>query len=160
MTLKLAIENAIRKAAPEIDEVVAEEQTAAEPTGLLQIELTPAAALRPGDAASLDGDWMMAGGLPELAGGGLVIKRVGGQEIVFLRAAGRVYGYRPFCPACQQSLHHAALDGAEIRCCECGTRYDALRAGRCLDSPQLHLEPVPLLVSDDGLVKVAVPIAA
>ena len=38
--------------------------------------------------------------------------------------------------------------------------YDALRAGRCLDAPQLHLEPVPLLVGDDGLVKVALTAAA
>jgi hypothetical protein len=30
-----------------------------------------------------------------------------------------------------------------------------LRAGRCLDAPQLHLDPVPLLTDDDGLVKVA-----
>jgi Fe-S cluster biogenesis protein NfuA/nitrite reductase/ring-hydroxylating ferredoxin subunit len=160
MTLKLAIENAIHKVAPEIEEVVAEEQTAAEATGLLQIELAPAVAPKDDAAPSLDGDWMMAGGLPELAGGGLAVKRVGGQEIAFLRAAGRLYGYRPSCPACEQPLHNAALDGAEIRCAECGTRYDALRAGRCLDSPQLHLEPVPLLVSDDGLVRVAVPVTA
>jgi Fe-S cluster biogenesis protein NfuA/nitrite reductase/ring-hydroxylating ferredoxin subunit len=160
MTLKLAIENAIHKAAPEIEEVVAEEETAAETTGLLQIELAPAVAPPRDDLPALDGEWMMAGGLPELAGGGLVIKRVGGQAVLFLRAAGRLYGYRPSCPACDQSLHGAALDGGEIRCQGCGSRYDVLRAGRCLDSPQLHLEPVPLLVSEDGLVKVALPIAA
>jgi nitrite reductase/ring-hydroxylating ferredoxin subunit len=103
---------------------------------------------------------MMAGGLPELAGGGLVIKRVGGQAVLFMRASGRLYGYRPACPACAQSLDSATLAGGELRCESCGSRYDVLRAGRCLDSPQLHLEPVPLLVSDDGLVKVALPIAA
>ena len=173
MTLKLAIENAIHKAAPEIVEVVAEEAGPAE-TGLLQIELAPATSASvgasaplptPGQAANtpealLEGDWMMAGGLPELAGGGLVTKDVGGHEVLFLRAAGRLYGYRPSCPACEQSLQSAMLEGVEIRCAGCGSRYDALRAGRCLDSPQLHLEPVPLLVSDDGLVKVALPVAA
>jgi Fe-S cluster biogenesis protein NfuA/nitrite reductase/ring-hydroxylating ferredoxin subunit len=160
MTLKLAIENAIHKAAPEIEEVAAEEETDAETTGLLQIELAPAVAPREDESPPLDGEWMMAGGLPELAGGGLVIKQVGGQAVLFLRAAGRLYGYRPSCPACDQSLHSATLDGGEIRCEGCGSRYDVLRAGRCLDSPQLHLEPVPLLVSEDGLVKVALPIAA
>jgi hypothetical protein len=30
-----------------------------------------------------------------------------------------------------------------------------MRAGRCLDLPQLHLEPVPLLTDPDGLVRVA-----
>lgn len=160
MTLKLAIENAIHKAAPEIEEVVAEEGAATETTGLLQIELAPAVAPQEDDTPALDGEWMMAGGLPELAGGGLVIKQVGGQAVLFLRASGRMYGYRPSCPACEHSLQDAMLDGVEIRCKECGSRYDVLRAGRCLDSPQLHLEPVPLLVSDDGLVKVALPITA
>jgi nitrite reductase/ring-hydroxylating ferredoxin subunit len=89
-----------------------------------------------------------------------VIKRVGGQAILFLRAAGRLYGYRPWCPTCDRSLQSASLEEGEIRCSECGGRYDALRAGRCLDSPRHHLEPVPLLVSDDGLVKVALPVAA
>jgi Fe-S cluster biogenesis protein NfuA/nitrite reductase/ring-hydroxylating ferredoxin subunit len=170
MTLKLAIENAIHKAAPEIEEVVAEEETASE-APLLQIELAPSVATLPNLAptqgrlasasdAALDGEWMMAGGLPELAGGGLLVKQVGGQAVLFLRASGRLYGYRPSCPACEQSLHSARLEEAEIRCEGCGNRYDVLRAGRCLDSPQLHLEPVPLLVSDDGLVKVALPVAA
>ena len=173
MTLKLAIENAINKAAPEIEEVVAEEEAAAD-AGLLQIEIAPSMASAPeapavaparGEPAgtrdaALDGQWMMAGGLPELAGRSLVTKDVGGQAILFLRAAGRLYGYRPLCPACERSLQSAALEGGEIRCSGCGSRYDALRAGRCLDSPQLHLEPVPLLVSDDGLVKVALTVAA
>jgi Fe-S cluster biogenesis protein NfuA/nitrite reductase/ring-hydroxylating ferredoxin subunit len=165
MTLKLAIENAIHKAAPEIAEVVAEDAaTAAEP-GLLQIELSPGMAQAP-DASARSrqappgGEWMMAGGLPELSGGGLLVKSVGGQSLLFLKAAGRVYGYRPACAACGESLEQASLQGSEIRCPSCDHRYDALRAGRCLDSPQLHLEPVPLLVGDDGLVKVALPVAA
>jgi Fe-S cluster biogenesis protein NfuA/nitrite reductase/ring-hydroxylating ferredoxin subunit len=160
VTLKLAIENAIHKAAPEIEDIVAEEEAAAETTGLLQIELAPPLNPPRNNTPPLDGEWMMAGGLPELAGSGLVTKTVGGQEVLFLRASGRLYGYRPSCPACDQSLHTAALDGGEICCEGCGSRYDVLRAGRCLDSPQLHLEPVPLLVSDDGLVKVALATAA
>lgn len=165
MTLKLAIENAIHKAAPEIAEVVAEDgATAAEP-GLLQIELAPGMAQAPGAPATsreapVDGEWMMAGGLPELSGGGLLVKPVGGQPILFLKTAGRVYGYRPACAACGDSLERASLEGGDIRCQSCGHRYDALRAGRCRDSPQLHLEPVPLLVGDDGLVKVALRVVA
>ena len=46
-----------------------------------------------------------------------------------------------------------AADGLQVR-------YDVLRAGRCLDSPQLHLEPVPLLEGEDGLVKVALAATA
>jgi Fe-S cluster biogenesis protein NfuA/nitrite reductase/ring-hydroxylating ferredoxin subunit len=151
MTLKLAIENAIQKAAPEIEEVVAED-------GLLQIELAPApASVTP---PPVGGEWAIVGGLPELSSGGLVVKQIAGQPILFLALEGRFYGYRPSCPSCRESLAAASLEGHELRCGACASRFDALRAGRCLDSPQLHLEPVPLLMSDDGLVKVALPIAA
>ncbi len=162
MTLKLAIENAIRKAAPEIEEVIAEDPAAGPAaSSLLQIEMTPAdGAALPMAPAPSGGDWAMVGGLPELSGGGLVVKPIGGQPILFLKLDNRLYGYRPICPACAQSLAGATVHGVELTCPGCGNRYDVLRAGRCLDSPQLHLEPVPLLVGDDGLVKVALAVAA
>jgi Fe-S cluster biogenesis protein NfuA/nitrite reductase/ring-hydroxylating ferredoxin subunit len=159
MTLKLAIENAIHKAAPEIEQVLAENGGPAE-AGLLQIEMAPPNPPAFDAALAVAAEWSMVGGLPELTGGGLVVKLVSGQRILFLELDGRLYGYRPSCPSCGESLSEASLQGYELRCCGCGSRYDALRAGRCLDSPQLHLDPVPLLVSDDGLVKVALPIAA
>ncbi len=147
MTLKLAIEQAIQKSAPEIEEVVATED-ATEP--LLQIEVSPPAT---------GGVWEMAGGLPELASRPLLVKEVAGSPLVFLRLGGRLYSYRSRCPACTQSLAHAALEGAELICLGCGERYDAMRAGRGLNRPQLHLEPVPLLEGQDGLVRVALPVA-
>ena len=42
----------------------------------------------------------------------------------------------------------AELRAAELRCPGCGHRYDAIRAGRCIDDRDVHLEPVPLLVDD------------
>jgi Fe-S cluster biogenesis protein NfuA/nitrite reductase/ring-hydroxylating ferredoxin subunit len=165
MTLKLAIENAIRKAAPEIEEVIADAGMAAPVTPaaspLLQIEVLPGVGSSPSSTPpELDGAWTMVGGLPELSGGGLVVKSIGGQPILFLKLEHRVYGYRPHCPACQASLAGATVQAVELTCPDCGNRYDVLRAGRCLDSPQLHLEPVPLLVGEDGLVKVALAVAA
>jgi Fe-S cluster biogenesis protein NfuA/nitrite reductase/ring-hydroxylating ferredoxin subunit len=154
MTLKLAIEDAIHKAAPEIEEVIAQDAPA---SPLLQIEVMPAA---PARQPLPTGEWAMAGGLPELSGGGLVVKPVGGQPVLFLKLEQRVYGYRPTCPACAQSLADARVRAVELICPGCGHRYDVMRAGRCLDSPQLHLEPVPLLVGEDGLVKVALEAAA
>ena len=153
VTLKLAIENAIHKSAPEIEEVVAEEADAPPSSPLLQIELTPA-------AVAPEGEWMMAGGLPELASGGTVVKEIGGAPLLFLRIGPRAYAYRARCPACERSLAGAALDGAELSCESCGNRFDALRAGRGVDLPELHLEPVPLLEGDDGLVRVALPVLA
>jgi Fe-S cluster biogenesis protein NfuA/nitrite reductase/ring-hydroxylating ferredoxin subunit len=164
MTLKLAIENAIRKAAPEVDEVLAEGAAAPTPPPgagleLLQIELAGPLQAPKGEPGQ-DGSWTMAGGMPELANGGALVKPIGGQPILFLKLDGRLYGYRPQCPACEQSLGGAALEGVELSCPACGIRYDALRAGRCLDRPTLHLIPVPLLVGDDGLAKVALAGAA
>jgi hypothetical protein len=48
------------------------------------------------------------------------------------------------------------LEGATLICVSCGGRYDVSRAGRSVDSPDLYLEPVPLLVEDEQ-VRVAVP---
>jgi Fe-S cluster biogenesis protein NfuA/nitrite reductase/ring-hydroxylating ferredoxin subunit len=158
MTLKLAIEDAIFKAAPDVEEVRAEGavSTEAPSAGLLQIEM-----VKPAAAPSVSpGEWAMAGGMPQLASGGVLLKEVSGEPVLFLRPSERVYAYRPACPGCGDSLERASLQVAELTCPACANRYDILRAGRCLDSPQLHLEPVPLLVDDAGLVKVALGAAA
>jgi Fe-S cluster biogenesis protein NfuA/nitrite reductase/ring-hydroxylating ferredoxin subunit len=160
MTLKLAIENAIFKAAPEIDEVVAVDEAPAS-SPLLQIEMMPSlGSTQAAIPAEIEGSWTMAGGLPDLEVGRLLVREIGGQSILFLKIGEHLYAYRPRCPACEGSLADALLLGAELICPGCRNRYDPLRAGRCLDSPQLHLEPVPLLIGEDGLVKVALPVAA
>jgi Fe-S cluster biogenesis protein NfuA/nitrite reductase/ring-hydroxylating ferredoxin subunit len=149
MTLKLAIEDAIHKAAPDVEAIEAEGAVApAAPPSLLQLEVSDS-------LQSSAGSWAMAGGMPELTGGGPLLKRVSGEDVLFVRLDAGLYAYRPGCPACEGSLATAALSGAELACPSCGNRYDVLRAGRCLDAPELHLEPVPLLMNDDGLVKVA-----
>jgi Fe-S cluster biogenesis protein NfuA/nitrite reductase/ring-hydroxylating ferredoxin subunit len=143
MTLKLAIENAIRKAAPEIEAVVADPGLTPTPGELLHIEH--------------HGEWTMAGGLPELATSTTVVKPVAGRRILFLRLTGGLYAYEPTCPGCGADLAKAEMHApGELTCHRCGNRYDAMRAGRCLDAPRLHLEPVPLLEGRDGLIKVAV----
>ena len=173
MTLKLAIEEAIQKVAPDVEKIEAEGVSAPAaaplvqiggsppppPTGptLIQLEV-PGAPASNGAQPTADGGepWAMAGSLQELSGGGTLVKRVSGEPILFLRLVDTFYGYRPRCPGCEESLEGAALHGSELSCPGCGRRYDAQRAGRCLDDPQLFLEPVPLLVADSGLVKVAI----
>jgi Fe-S cluster biogenesis protein NfuA/nitrite reductase/ring-hydroxylating ferredoxin subunit len=160
MTLKLAIEDAVLKAAPDVDRVEAEDEGAAVPAGspLLQIEI-----VKP---AEPEGAWAPAGALPQLAGGGTLLKEIAGEAVLFLRLGdGTTYAYRPDCPGCgaslaDGSLESAGLVGAELACPGCGHRYDVVRAGRCLDAPDLHLEPVPLLVDEAGLVRVALRAAA
>jgi nitrite reductase/ring-hydroxylating ferredoxin subunit len=145
MTLKLAIEKAIHEAAPDVAEVMAD-GAAAEPETpqLLQIEVA-----RP------SGAWAVAGGLPDLEPGTPLVKDVAGERLMFIRQEGTLYAYRPACPACAGSLADGTLERFDLTCNTCGSRYDILRAGRCLDSPELHLDPVPLLVDDAGLVRVA-----
>lgn len=149
MTLKLAIEDAIQKAAPEVERVEAEgvsEPAPQEGPALLQLEVTEAVG---------GGDWATVGSLPELAGGGTLVKPVTGEEVLFIGIEDSYYAYRPRCPGCEASLAGAGLDLVELTCPDCGHRYDIIRAGRCLDEPELYLEPVPLLVDDSGIVKVA-----
>ena len=151
MTLKLAIEDAIHKAAPDVIEVEAEGVSApAAPPGptLLQLEVSEA-------VRGPQPDWATAGGLPELSGGGTLVKPVSGERVLFIAIETTYYAYRPACPGCAEELDGAVLTGAELACGGCGHRFDIRRAGRCLDEPELYLEPVPLLVDDTGLVKVA-----
>jgi Fe-S cluster biogenesis protein NfuA/nitrite reductase/ring-hydroxylating ferredoxin subunit len=150
MTLKLAIEDAIQRAAPEIERVEAEGTSAPAPAAgpaLLQIEVAPAAR----------GDWATVGSLPELRAADTVVKDVAGASLLFAGLDDNLYAYRSSCPGCAGSLDGAALDGGELVCPGCERRFDARRAGRCTDEPQLSLEPVPLLSDDAGIARVALP---
>lgn len=171
MTLKLAIEDAIRKHAPEVAQIEAEDAKpdpaeapliqlgappAAAPGGSPKlIQLAPAAPAGNGAAAADDGAWVTAGVLSQLRVDGTLLKEVGGADVLFCRVAGRLYAYRPSCAHCGASLEAATLRGGQLTCAGCDHTYDVLRAGRCLDAPRLYLEPVPLLADDAGLVKVA-----
>jgi Fe-S cluster biogenesis protein NfuA/nitrite reductase/ring-hydroxylating ferredoxin subunit len=162
MTLKLAIEDAIHKAAPEVEAVEADGASEAEEEKpkLLQLEVRGPLAAGP-DAGSEGGvAWTMAGGLAELGGGTTTVKRVAGERVLFMKLGTTPYAYRSACPGCGQSLESATLRAAELTCPGCGDRYDVQRAGRCLDVPERYLEPIPLLETDAGLVKVAVGAAA
>jgi Fe-S cluster biogenesis protein NfuA/nitrite reductase/ring-hydroxylating ferredoxin subunit len=163
MTLKLAIEDAIHKAAPEVETVEAEgasEEPAAEPK-LLQLEVAgPLAGGSNGGAGEAGDAWAMAGGLAELGAGATTVKRVAGEPVLFLKLGATPYAYRSACPGCGESLESGTLRAAELTCPGCGDRYDVQRAGRCLDAPERYLEPIPLLTTDAGLVKVALGGAA
>jgi Fe-S cluster biogenesis protein NfuA/nitrite reductase/ring-hydroxylating ferredoxin subunit len=152
MTLKLAIEDAIQKAAPEVERVEAEGVSEPAPSsgngnGLLQLEVSD----------SLRGDWETVGGLPELKARSTLVKEVAGAALLFAALDESLYAYRDGCPGCEDSLEGAPLDNGELTCPGCGRSFDVRRVGRCLEEPQLSLEPVPLLTDDSGIAKVALP---
>jgi Fe-S cluster biogenesis protein NfuA/nitrite reductase/ring-hydroxylating ferredoxin subunit len=149
VTLKLAIEDAIHKAAPDVEGIEAEgtvEEPAA-PASLLQIELS-----RPPREA-----WAPAGGVAELSDEAAVVREVEGEPLVLVRL-GRAgaYAYKSGCPACAGSLGAAPVAGGALSCAACGARYDVRHAGRSLDAGGTALQPVPLLVDEAGEMKVAV----
>lgn len=145
-TMKLAIEEAVGRTAPEIERVEAEGVAKPGPSPLLQLSV-----VHRDDGTT----WRVAGGLPDLNGGGGAVRRVGDTPILFLGIDGDLFAYRPDCACCGASLTGDMLDGSELVCAGCGCRFDVRRAGRCLDAPQRSLTPVPLLVDAGGLVKVA-----
>jgi hypothetical protein len=46
-----------------------------------------------------------------------------------------------------------------LRCPACGAHFAVRRAGACIEQPELHLDPLPLLVRE-GVATVAVPTGA
>jgi nitrite reductase/ring-hydroxylating ferredoxin subunit len=100
----------------------------------------------------------------------VLVKEVSDEPVLFLKLGDDFYAYRHLCPGCGESLERGRLDGAELACSGCSRRYDVRRAGRCLNDPQLHMEPIPLLVDEvaveerqglgrRNIVKIALPSA-
>jgi Fe-S cluster biogenesis protein NfuA/nitrite reductase/ring-hydroxylating ferredoxin subunit len=164
VTLELAVEDAIRAAAPEVVDIEVEEQPkpAAAP-GVIPVE-SLTARIRAAGSADSGGAvaWTAIGRLDELAVGGLRRTAAGGLEIVLCRLLSGVYAYRDACAGCGASFEGARLarapavpGSAVITCRACGAHYDVRAAGADLDVPGRHLEPVPLL-DRDGVIEVAV----
>jgi Fe-S cluster biogenesis protein NfuA/nitrite reductase/ring-hydroxylating ferredoxin subunit len=159
VTLTLAVETAIRDAAPEIVGIDVEETPATS-------SVIPVTALRSRlDAAPApSADWTPVVGFADLAPGEIGGFAADGMAVVGIRIGSELYAYREACPSCAAALAvgsvarrlGGAVGDAVLRCPGCGAHFDVRRAGRSLDGTDLHLEPVPLLVRD-GVVALAVP---
>ena len=156
MTLKLAIEEAIYEAAPDVVSIEAEgitEQPPA-PTGFVQIGKANAGGNPPNP---IDGKgWEEVSDLHTLAQSSVRVLEVRGRSVLFCRLGESLYAYGNDCPGCGRTLHDVRLETTSLACPHCGERYDVIRAGRGLDQPGLHLEPFPLLV-EQGRTRVAQP---
>jgi Fe-S cluster biogenesis protein NfuA/nitrite reductase/ring-hydroxylating ferredoxin subunit len=170
VTLRLAIEEAIQKSAPDLEGIEAE-GVAEEPKPAPTIVAGPTLRKKEKKRQQEDGaSWTVVGGLPQLPSGGMLVKEVSDEPVLFLKLGDDFYAYRRLCPGCGESLEGGGLDEAVLTCSGCSRRYDVRRAGRCLDDPQLHLEPIPLLVDEvaveerqghgqRSIVKIALPSA-
>ncbi len=152
VTVQLAITGAVQDAAPEVTDVVVEGMTAPPGPPLLQIGRRPDT-----DTAGRDGQagWVS---LPSIGppSSRPVVTAAGDLAVLVCSVRGTLYAYRDGCAACGGSLAEGALDREQLACPGCGARYDVRLAGRGLDDPALHLEPLPLLADSRG-VRVAVP---
>ncbi len=171
MTLKLAIEEAVLKAAPDLEGIEAEGMVEEPPPKTTTFVAGPTLRRKEKKQPEENGaSWTVVGGLPQLSAGGTLVKEISGEPLLFLKLGDDFYAYRHLCPDCGKSLEEGSLKEAELSCPGCERRYDVRRAGRCLDDPQLHLEPIPLLVSEEvvqerqgagrrSIVKIALPSA-
>lgn len=166
VTLKLAVEDAILSAAPEIESI--EVQTPTETGGTT---LIPVGALRtrldPDGQDSEAAAWRSLAEAAELAPGAATVLGVDGRALYVCRIGGDLFAFDDRCGQCESSLRGAmpvrrlgaAAGECVLTCPRCGSHFDVRHAGAGLDRPEVHLNPLPLLVRD-GTVSVALPASA
>jgi Fe-S cluster biogenesis protein NfuA/nitrite reductase/ring-hydroxylating ferredoxin subunit len=160
VTLKLAIEDAIYEAAPDIVALQVEgvtQEAPAKAVGFVSIEQLAGNGHKPADSRE-QVEWEEIFGLDSIPPG--IARKVdaGGKDIVVCRVNESLYAYENSCAACGKSLEGALLDSATLVCPSCQREFDIVRAGRSLNAPNLHLLPLPLL-AENGRARVAVPLA-
>ncbi len=153
MTLKLAVEDAIYEAAPD---VVAVEEVKAEAEADVDDTPFPLHLATPNGYAPEQANWYPIHGLDGLAQRGVRTERVNGNTVLFCRLGDNFYAYDSTCPVCEEPLDAARIEDTALACPHCGQAFDVIRAGRGLDTPSKHLEPYPLLVEPSG-VRIALP---
>ncbi len=137
LTVKLAVEGAIRDLAPEVERIDVENVTREAP--------------RPNGEAAAPTQWVRVEAPAADAAAALEVREVDGARLVLCRLDGRSYAYRDGCPGCGAGLGAGALDDGVLACPACDARYDLRRAGRGLGAGALQLGPVPLLEGDAGV---------
>ncbi|OBG52529.1 NifU family protein [Mycobacterium sp. E735] len=148
VTLELAVEDAVRAAAPEISAI---EVVTAQPG---TTSVIPAESLLARVHSNGSNSWHPAPELAELAPGEVAGYRVAATTVLACRVGDQTFAYRDHCPVCNTTLAGAKLHGAQLRCPNCRTDFDAVHAGAGANGA--HLDPLPLLTRD-GVLSVALP---
>jgi len=153
VTLELAVQDAVRAAAPEITSI---DVVAA------AVDTAPSATVIPAESllAQLHSNGHRPANwhpLPEVAAlqpGEVAGFSVAGNALLACRVSDRTFAYRDHCPVCDDSLAGATLRDALLQCPRCHEHFDVVHAGAGPDGA--HLEPLPLLTRD-GELAVALP---
>jgi Fe-S cluster biogenesis protein NfuA/nitrite reductase/ring-hydroxylating ferredoxin subunit len=162
VTLKLAVEGAFEAVAPEITSIEVDTPTQAATGAVIPLD---ALRVRLADApADQSGSWEIVPELAELPAGGVVRLVAARTPILACRIGSDLYAFRDRCARCAASLRNAtlarrlggAVGDALLRCPTCQAHFDVRAAGGCVEEPELHLDPLPLL-NQHGAVSVAVP---
>lgn len=147
VTLELAVQDAVRAAAPEVSsiEVV--------PADAATAGVIPAESLLTHLHSNGPGTWYGVPELAELSPGEVAGYQVGGTTLLACRVDDRTFAYRDHCPVCDDTLAGAALRDSLLECPRCGSLFDVLHAGAGVNAAA-HLDPLPLLARD-GVLSVA-----
>ncbi len=167
VTLTLAVEGAIEAAAPEIVGIEVETPQAGAEVSAGPVISVESLWSRVSDADPSSGSgWQVVPELGALPDGGVAVFAAGPVAILGCRVGSDLFAFEDRCGQCEQSLAGATLGrilggtvgDAALRCTACGAHFQVRKAGRCIEHPDLHLLPLPLLV-DHGEARVAVPVS-
>jgi Fe-S cluster biogenesis protein NfuA/nitrite reductase/ring-hydroxylating ferredoxin subunit len=165
VTLKLAVEGAIEAAAPEIVGIEVETPTESAAVTAGPVISVESLWSRVSEAEPTGGSsWQPVPELASLADGDVAHLSAGPIPIVGCRLGSDLYAFLDRCGQCEAVLTGAtlgrilggAVGDAALRCAACGAHFQIRRAGVCLEQPELHLSPLPLLV-EAGMASVSVP---
>ncbi|WP_431951317.1 NifU family protein [Nocardia lijiangensis] len=160
VTLELAVEDAVRAAAPEITAI---EVVAAEPESGSGVIAAESLFTRVHAATEHPGSWIAVPELAQIGSGEVGGFSVAGLPVLACRVGDELFVYRDRCAACGGSMAGAVLHrrlgfpvgDAVLRCPLCGAHFDAVHAGARVDGDG-HLEPLPVLLRS-GELSVAIP---
>jgi Fe-S cluster biogenesis protein NfuA/nitrite reductase/ring-hydroxylating ferredoxin subunit len=151
VTVQSAIEDAIRKAAPELAGLdvqgVVEDQPRAG-GNLLQIGGLGGQAAASADAPR--DEWASVD-RPQIAPGELQSLDVEGLSVLLCSLEDNLYAYRNKCASCGSLLDGGRLDEERLTCAACGQAFNIRLAGRSVEGASLHLQPLPLLQQNGSL---------
>ncbi len=163
VTLELAVDGAVRAAAPELTRIEVQAGTPEPKSGsVISLDSLRSRIDRPADQPG--GTWVQLPELAELTPGEVAGFELDGVAVCGCRIGADLFCFRDQCAHCGRSLAGAVVERAVgapvgtavLRCAGCRAHFDVRRAGAGLDDRNEHLEPLPVLVRD-GTISVAIP---